>query len=333
MEMYLILQAGVAVSEGFSLLGQEERSGEAREILGLLYEQSEAGIALGEAFRQTGAFPAYMISMVEIGESTGYLDSVFKALSLYYQRQTMISRTIQNAVVYPALMFVMMLAVIAVLMIRVLPIFNDVFHQLGAAMSPVAAAFLNFGLALNRGRYLILGVLLALAALGLGLRFFRPWREGAGRLCSRLAARTKLGLMIGRARFAAAMTMTLASGMDVDGSLEMAEKLSRDTAVSQRLAKCRQLIAEGAGFAEAVTATELLEPLYCRMLSVGVKTGAADTVMEEISRRSEENVGAAIEKIIGKVEPALVIIMSMLVGLVLLSVMLPLMGIMSAIGG
>lgn len=77
---------------------------------------------------------------------------------------------------------------------------------------------------------------------------------------------------------------------------------------------------------------EIFEPIYCRMLSIGMKTGAADTVMEEIARRAEENVSAGIERAIGKVEPALVIVMSLLVGLVLLSVMLPLMGIMSSIG-
>ena len=218
------------------------------------------------------------------------------------------------------------------LVIQVRPIFSDVFAQLGAVMSPLAIAFLNFGLALRRSRYLLLILLGTVAALCLAVFLVPSWRSAAGRLRSRLVSRTKLGLLVGRARFASAMSMTMSSGLDVDTSLEMAESLTRDSAISERINACRRLVLEGAPFAEAVARTELFEPIYCRMLSIGMKTGAADTVMEEIARRAEENVSAGIERSIGKVEPALVIVMSLLVGLVLLSVMLPLMDIMSSIG-
>ena len=332
MEMHLILQAGMAASEGFALLAEAEKDGQAKAVLLSLDERIEEGAALSDAFRQSGAFPHYMVSMIEIGESTGYLDSVFKALSLYYERQAAISRTVKSAVVYPAILFIMMLAVIAVLVIQVLPIFSDVFAQLGAVMSPLATAFLNFGLALRRSRYLLLILLGTVAALCLAVFLVPSWRSAAGRLRSRLVSRTKLGLLVGRARFASAMSMTMSSGLDVDTSMEMAESLTRDSAISERINACRRLVLEGAPFAEAVARTELFEPIYCRMLSIGMKTGAADTVMEEIARRAEENVSAGIERAIGKVEPALVIVMSLLVGLVLLSVMLPLMGIMSSIG-
>ena len=332
MEMYLIMQAGIPTVEGFMLLEEDEQDSKIKPVLKFLYEETGKGVSIGEAFRESKAFPEYMIHMIEIGERTGYLDSVFKALSLYYERQVAISRTIKSAVVYPAILFVMMILVITVLIVQVLPIFNDVFNQLGSTMSPVAIAFMNFGMALRSGRYIILGVLALIAVICIAVWAIPSLKEKFATWRRKITSKTKLGMKIGTARFASAMSMTMASGLDTDASLEMAQKLTGGSAVSEKIEKCRQLIVDGESFANSVTRTELFEPIYCRMLAIGVKTGAADSVMDEIARRSEENVQISMERTIGKVEPALVIIMSLFVGLVLLSVMLPLMGIMSSIG-
>ena len=88
----------------------------------------------------------------------------------------------------------------------------------------------------------------------------------------------------------------------------------------------------GTPLSEAIEEQKLLKPMYCRMLSVGVKTGALDSTLEEISRRSEEEASAALQKTAARVEPAVVIILCVVVGVLLLSVMFPLVGIMNSLG-
>ncbi len=333
MELYLIMRSGISLCEGFNLLAEDESDKDLKALLTSLYQKSESGVEPHVALRETGAFPKYMTDMVEIGVKTGHLESVLKALSDYYDRQIAISRGIKSAVVYPVILFLMLIVVITVLVIEVLPIFSDVFAQLGGTMSPVATIFLSVGAALRRGRWIIIGILIAIIAFFVLIRTIPPLRNRLTKRTDTLLSRLKLGRLTGTARFAAAMSMTLSSGLDTDASLEMAQRLcSPVSATGLRISKCRSLILEGSTFSDSVSEAGLLTPLYCRMLSVGVKTGSSDIVMDEIAKRSSEELSNAIERAVGKVEPALVIVMSVLVGLILLSVMLPLMGIMSSIG-
>jgi len=329
----LIVRSGISLGEGFLILSEKEPDSDRKAVLTALYHGAEQGNGLSRAFREVNAFPEYMDGMIEIGERTGNLDSVFKALSQYYERQARLTQTIKSAVVYPAVLFLIMLAVIALLVIQVLPIFNDVFVQLGSAMSPLAAALMDFGLFLKREGWVIAGAILAIAAVCACAFLIPALKLRASRFLTRSFSEGKLGNLIGSARFASAMAMTMSSGMDTDSSLGMAEKLCGGYERTHRkIIQCRRSMQGGKGFADTVAESELFSPLYCRMLDIGVKTGAADTVMEEIARKSGENVETQIDRLIGKVEPVLIILMSLLVGLVLMSVMLPLLGIMSSIG-
>ena len=142
-----------------------------------------------------------------------------------------------------------------------------------------------------------------------------------------------IGKLIASSRLADALVMTLSSGMNIDDSLDMATRLVPGTVMQEKIMQCkREMLLESKSFADASLSSGLFAPLYCRMIAVGFRTGSIDPVMEEVARRSAEQVDDKIEAMLNRIEPTLVIIMSVMVGLILLSVMLPLMSIMSAIG-
>ena len=331
-DLYLIMKAGISFDEGLGLMAENEKDTVIKELISNINSGIEKGETVSDAFEATGSFPVYMLNMLRIGEKTGNLDKVFKALADYYLAQKNIADAIRRAVTFPAMLFVLMLAVIGVLVVQVLPIFNEVLRQLGAAMSPTAITFMNLGLAINNARYGILIVIAVLVVIALIVHFVPSWRQGFLNYRDRIFSGTKLGVKIGAARFAAGMTMGLSSGLDLDASLEMAGDLCKGTPTGARAENCRNLITQGVSLAESVTQSELFDPIHCRMLAIGLKTGAAETVMEEISRQSEEKVQEDIEMAIGRIEPVFVVIMSLMVGFVLLSVMIPMMGIMSTVG-
>jgi type IV pilus assembly protein PilC len=327
MELHLILQAGISINEGILLLCADEDDEEARKELQEIADKMSLGGTLSAALSESGLFPKYMLDMVAIGERTGNLDTVFKALSEYYDRQEQLSRSIRSAVLYPAVLLAMMLFVVVILVTKVLPIFNDTFRQLGATMSATATAAMSFGAALSRNWLVIVIVLIAVIAALIVVFSNRNLR---GHIAAFLMP--KLTHNIASARFASAMAMTLQSGLDLDDSLEMAENLSDNHKMIERIRSCRRKILEGTPFAEAISQAGIFSAMFCRMLSVGIRAGASDTVMNEIASRSEEGVREDIDRKIARVEPVLVIVMSVLVGVILLSVMLPLMSIMSSIG-
>jgi type IV pilus assembly protein PilC len=325
MSLHLAMQAGISVSEGVSMFAQEERDAAMRDRLTGVYDALETGGQLSGALRGCGQFPEYMIDMVEAGEKTGKLDDTLLSLSRYYDRQEHISKSIRGAVTYPSMLLAVLLFVLVVFIVKVLPIFYDVYQQLGAAMSGPAELALRAGAWLGGNWLPVAAAVVVIAVLIIA------FRAKVLRLLKRVFMGGALGAAMQCARFTSIMAMTMSSGMDTGESLLMASRLTDDQNVARKIAAGAELAGAGTGFAQCVEETGLLSTLYNRMLAIGVRTGCADTVMDEIAARSGDDANDRLEAFIGKIEPTLVIIMSLLVGLLLLSVMLPLAGIMSAL--
>ena len=149
-QIALILKSGISALEGLNIMLEDTFSPEEEPILKALIENMQETGSLYQALEETKLFPSYMIHMVEIGEETGTLDEVMAALQIHYEREDAVSKSIRSAVTYPMLMTGMMVAVIIVLLVKVMPIFNQVFVQLGSEMTGFSRILMNMGTAINR---------------------------------------------------------------------------------------------------------------------------------------------------------------------------------------
>jgi len=223
-------------------------------------------------------------------------------------------------------MIAVMLLVIGVLVIKVLPVFSGVFRDLGSEMSGFALTVMNMGMLVARYSVVIVAALVLLAAV-LYMLSRRSKKMGGGLPLGR-ALRSK----IASGRFASAMSMMISSGLDTDESLDMVYRLTDNSMVRGKIEACRGQISAGSSFSDALVSADLFSGIYARMINVGFKTGAVDSVMKKIAERYEDDINAKISRTIAILEPTLVAILSIIVGLILMSVMLPLMGVMSSIG-
>lgn len=324
MELGLIAQAGITIANGLSMLAEDELDKDLKHILNSLYEDTDVGMPLSEAMANVkdfpNIFPQYAVDMISTGERTGRMEQVLFSLSDYYYRRDQLAKTIKSAVVYPALLLVMILVIVIILITQVLPIFNTVYNQLGAQMSSVATAMMNFGDFIKNNLVVVIIALAVLLAAGFFLGRFIYKRSGLVR-------------KIAISRFASSLAMSFSSGLDVEESFEVAGKMVGDSILDDQVQDCKKYIENGDTFSNALAKAKIFPVLYSSMLTSGFKTGSADTIMNEIVRRIDENVNDEIDEIVSSIEPALVIIMSILIGFILLSVMLPLMNMMTFIGG
>lgn len=332
LELSLLFHAGVGTGDALALLA-EESDPEYREILTNMARQVDDGAPLSAAMRDSGRFPPYVHGLVAVGEETGRVEESLSALSRYYEDRVRLSRRVRSALLYPAVMLALMLVVIGILLVRVLPIFNDVYASLGARLSGVAGGLLTLGRWLD-GVMPVLWILLALLAVGVGLfagvdsfraKVLNTWRRGGG---DRGVSRK-----LNTARVAQAMAMGMASGLPLEETLTLAAGLMEETpAAKKRCLDCRDRLEKGATLGAAVQESGLLPASQSRLLELGQRSGSGDISMGKISRDLTEDSEAALEDLVSRVEPALVLVCSVLVGLILLSVMLPLTHIMAAIG-
>ena len=330
LELSLLLKAGLPAEICFSILAEEEKDERKKEILNELYEKSGYGDSVYEAMAEAGVFPDYMLKMVMMGEETGYLESVFRALSVYYEERRRTEQALKETVVFPVVLLVMMLFVVVVLMTEVLPVFQSVFEQLGSTLSPVAMFFLNIGLGLQRAKvvFIALGILFIAGILLICLH--EDTKEKWNQFWAKKFSDTKTGKLYETAHFTSALYMGVSGGLDTDRAMEMAEAFCGKS-MQAKISDCRESALMGTPLSEVIEEHKLMKPMYCRMLSVGVKTGALDSTLEEISRRSEDEASAALQKAANRVEPAVVIVLCLVVGILLLSVMFPLVGIMNSL--
>jgi len=271
--------------------------------------------------------------MVEVGEKTGRLVQTLTALSEYYERQTRLSITIKNSVLYPAVLLILMIVVVLILIVQVLPIFNDIFSRLGTQMDPFAMRLMQFGGWLGNTAATIALVVAAAFIFVLLMWAVPPIRSRISQaFVDRWGGRGILS-KIASSRFVFAMTLGMASGLDTQESINIAAAVSGGSkAVDDKHKKCVTLLDDGKTLSEALCGAGILSLQDAKMLSVGSVSGKADIAMAEIARRSDIDVRDSIDRIVGKIEPTLVILSSVIVGVILLSVMLPLMGIMTSIG-
>lgn len=330
-QMALILQSGMSTIEGVSLMLEEAASPAEKALLQTIYDRLLETGSLYQALEAAEAFPPYLLHMTEIGEQTGRLDEVMPSLSLHYEREENISQSVKSAVTYPLIMITMMVAVILILITRVMPIFNQVFAQLGQEMTGFAGGLLALGSAINTYSMVLVGLLI----LALALFFYFTKTEHGKKQFVRLGCHFSFFRDIyektASCRFASAMALTLSSGLNPEYSLELSEKLIDNALFQKKLTHCRTLISEGAEFSAALTEAGIFSGIYGRMTALASRTGGLDTVMREISEKYEEELDARLNGLISVLEPSLVILLSVIVGIILLSVMLPLMGIMSSL--
>jgi len=328
----MLFRAGIAPAEGMRILVNDAPSKEGKALLQAILDVCRQGESFYTALESTGVFPDYVLNMIRLGEESGSLDDCMQALADYYDKEEAISDSVKNAVTYPFIMIAMMLVVIVVLISRVMPIFEQVFEQLGSEMTGIAGSLLNFGNSLNRYSVVLLVILCVIAIVYLLATRTGKGRQTTRRFLTRFPLTRGFYESVACERFASGMALTLSSGLDTFTGLDMVSRLVDDASMQTKIDNCKASIRSGSNFAEALTSSGIFNNLYSQMIAVGARSGNVDEVLSRIADNYEKETDKRIQNIISVLEPTLVIILSVIVGMILLSVILPLMGIMSSIG-
>ena len=331
-QMALLIKAGIPPAESIEIMLQDFKFEGDDTILKTILQILGSGEKFHIALQMSGAFPGYVIHMVTIGEESGNLDLVMESLADYYEQEETIRNNISSAISYPLIMIGMMLVVIIVLITRVLPIFGQVFAQLGSSMNSFSNSLLSIGEALNNYTVLFIVVLTLFALICVFFIKTTKGRDLFRRMGLHIPPIRRIFDEIATTRFANGMVLTLSSGMDTYEGLRLVSNLVENDEMVRRIDSCRSMIADGSSFPEALQASGILNRFYSRMVSIGFQSGSMDTVMKQIATRYADETQRKIYNFISILEPTLVIVLSLVVGMILLSVILPLMGIMSSIG-
>lgn len=332
-ELAWLIHSGVRVGDGLNLLAEEEKEEAWKGCLLSMAEQADDGLPLSEVVRNTGCFPVYVGGILNVGETSGRLEEALLALKKYYEDKERMNNRIRSALLYPSILLMLMLVVIIILLTQVMPIFQSVFASLGGNLNGMAGGLLTLGTWLNKAMPVVCAVMAVMVALIISYSVSMAVREWVLKQFRKRNGDNGVMRKMNDAGFAAAISMGLSSGLPLEDTMELAAEVLNDIPkAKERCLHCKEELLSGIPLADALKKADVFPPAMCRLLSLGMQSGNGDAVMEEIAERLSEEAETALAAKVEKIEPTLVLITSVLVGIILLSVMLPLMNIMETIG-
>lgn len=327
-----VLLSDVDISNGILMLEEQTGCIRLRLLLQNVYDRLQEGASLGIAMEDESELPDYLIHMVKIGDESGRLDLVFEQLSEYYEKDANIRNKIRNATTYPAILSVIMIWVIGLLIVQILPLFENILMSMGGSLPKSTTALLNlssFLLTYSIPLIFFLGVIVLLSL----------WFKGTAKgklffdaLSLKIPFVKTLKKRVITARFARSMMILLESGVPIETALLRIADLMENEVIANRLKKAGEDIINGANFTTAIQQTEVFPPLLLRMITVGERTGRLGRMLGDMAETFDKDIDDVLQKLATIVEPALIIVLSTIVGYIMLSVMLPLIQIMSVLG-
>lgn len=328
----LILKSGIHPVEGIPLLMEDTRSPVLKRALEGISRDALSGISLAEAFVRANCFPAYLTAMVKVGEQTGMLETVMESLSQFYEGEADIRKSIRSSVSYPLVLAVLITAVIALISLKVIPMFIGILTSLGGEIPTQVKFLLTLGGIFRDGLIYLLIILAAVAAIVFALgriQGVRVWMDKL-KLTNPITGPTYK--KITASRYSGALALTLKNGMSLMEGIGVISCILSNRHVSRKTQEIAQAITAGGNFSEAIQKARLFPELFVRLTKTGEKTGALDSMMQKISDIYKQEVDRSLKRVISYIEPVCVTLLSLVLAGVLLSVILPLINIMSSIG-
>ena len=328
-QLSLTLHAGISIFEGISIMRDDIN--DTQHFIHIIYKDMDNGKSFSESLKDTGLFPDYAISMINIGEETGRLEEILSRLAKHYYRLHENNQNINAALSYPMIMIVMMTVVVIVLITQVLPIFNHVFQSLGTTINGFSLFVLALGQTLSRYSWVFILLLFLFIGYIVYIKKSEKGRLKLYRFLTHFPATRDLLLKMALSHFTSGLAIALSSGMTMEEAIDLSKTLVKNHDIlSLRINKAQELMKES-DVVSALTETRILSGMYARFIKIGYRTGGMETIFDNIATRYETETNERISHLIGIIEPSLVAILSIITGVILLSVMLPLIGIMSSL--
>lgn len=325
----VMIDAGLPLVQCLEILAQQQENKYFQSILLQVRQDVEEGSTLAAAMaRHPKVFDQLYANMVEAGETGGILDLILQRLSTFIEKIVKLKRDVVSAMIYPAAVVLLAIVAVAVIMIVVIPQFQNIFLGL---LGPGEQLPLPTRIVVGISNFLAgwggLIILASVIALVLGIRFYYKTPGGRRNIDAFILKVPILGDIfrkIAVARFSRTLSTLLSSGVPILQSLDITARTSGNVIIESAILKIRAAVERGQSFVEPLKATEVFPHMVGQMIGIGEQTGALDAMLGKIADFYEQEVDAAIANLLTLIEPVLIGFLGVTIGSIVISMYLPL---------
>jgi type IV pilus assembly protein PilC len=329
-----MIEAGLNIVASLVILEQQTDDPYLAEVIAELRADVEGGLLLSQAMaRHPKVFNDLYVSMVQAGEASGMLDNVLDRVAEQIEKETKLKRRVKGAMVYPTVVFTFASLVLVAMLLFIVPIFAKIFTQLHGQL-PFLTRIVLGASNLLRDRWYIIFPLIGLGIWG-ALRYKKT--ESGRRKWDRfkLHAPVKIGdvvLKVTMARLLRTLATLVAAGVDIIKALDIAGSTAGNYLVEKALSEARVKVQEGVPIAVPLTADPIFPPMVSQMVRIGEETGELEQMLSKIADFYEDEVDSAIASLTSIIEPLMMIGVGFMVGIIIISMYLPMFKLMQLIG-
>ena len=321
-QLYTMLHAGMPLLSCIETLGEQTEHPTLREALSFIHQDLQKGAIFSTSIqKRPDVFPPLFYSMVRSGELSGNLDRVLNNLAIHYQKEAKIQAQIKSAMTYPIIILIAAIGVTVLLIVKLVPMFKDMFN--GRQLPGITVFILNLSDLLIHKWYIIIAAIFATVFV---IRTYLS--TAAGRL---QFDRRKLNLpIIGKymkiivsSRFASTLAVLITSGIPIIQAIESSAEITGNKFIEKKMENVLDNIKKGSPMSFELKKLKIFPPMMISMIKIGEESGAIDTMLSKTSEIFEEELEEAIKKMTSLMEPVIIILIGGIVAVVLLSIYLP----------
>ncbi|MCB2153695.1 type II secretion system F family protein [bacterium] len=323
-QMAVMIRAGLPLIEVLDILAEQTERISLANVVRQVERDVEAGESLTEAMvKHANIFNMFFLSMIRAGEASGMLDSILEQVAVYLERTASLQRKIKTAIMYPATVSIVATGITIFLLVKVVPVFANIFSDLGGQLplpTRITVALSN----LIKDKWWLIIILL----IGLWIFVWQYGKTKSGRynldsLKLKIPIFGPLLLKSAVAKFTRTLGTLIRSGVNILYALDIVAKTAGNAKIERAVYKTRASIQSGESLTKPLVEADVFPPMVTRMIDVGERTGALESMLTKIADFYEDQVSTAVAGLTSLIEPLLIIFLGVVVGFIVISMFLP----------
>lgn len=328
-----MIDSGLPLVQCLDIQSKQAPNPTFREQLASIKEQVESGSTFADALKKyPNTFDELFRNMIAAGEVGGILDTILNRLAQYLEKADKLKRQIKGAMMYPTIVMVVAFGVVVLLLLKVVPTFEEMFAEFGQALPAPTQIVMDLSKWLQANFFFgSIGITAGIY----GLKYFYSTKRGEVLIDGLMLKAPVFGDLLTKvavARFCRTLGTMISSGVPILEALDICGRTAGNKVIENAVMRVRDAISEGRTIADPLQEAKVFPEMVCQMISVGEATGALDVMLNKVADFYEEEVDQAVENLTSMIEPLIIVFLGVVIGGLVIAMYMPIFSMASGIG-
>lgn len=328
-----VIRAGVSIINALEMMRDQTENKKLKAALKEVHEDVSKGESLAIAMKKRSkVFPTMLCNMVEAGEASGSLDVAFERMAVQFEKENKLNAAVTKAIIYPVVLIVVMLGVLLLMMFWVIPTFMGMFSELGTKMPPLTQFIIDMSDFFIAKWWLLLLILIAAA---ISYKLYAGTVNGQlvlGKIKLKMPIFGKLQMKTECARLGRTLCTLLGAGVPMIEALEITARSMDNIHYKRAMMDAKDQVTRGVVLSRPLKTSGLFPPMVTHMVSIGEETGNIEDMLENVADYFEDDVQVATEQMTALMEPIIIVVMALAVGVMIMAILQPMFTLYESIG-